>query len=118
MDVLPNLVLDGTGHNMGSSHPPAYLDGEARKYWAKWHNTLVDTGTIHPTDEPQFELWCRNWSLLKSLDPKSDSKAAILFMALQKQFLAQSKAFGLTPEARAKQPKAEPVSEPDEFGIA
>lgn len=96
---------------------PDNLDDDAKKFWKLHAKKLTDAKLLTDADLPNFELLCRNWSLLRKLDPLADSKQAILYMALNKQFLAQSKAFGLTPEARKKLGIDSTTTETDEFGL-
>lgn len=103
---------------MEAPNPPKHLDAVAKRFWRTYAKTLADSGRLSETDLPSFERLCKNWSILQQLDPTTDSKAAILYMSLNKVIAADSAAFGMTPASRKKMKlDNERRDTPDKFGL-
>jgi phage terminase small subunit len=96
---------------------PEYLQGEAAKLWKKHAKRLQDAGLLTDADEPGFALMCEVWGLLRATNPTTDSKEAIKYIALVKQFQALGKQFGFFAKDRKAANLDVQKTEVDEYGI-
>lgn len=94
---------------------PKHLKNEAAEFWRKHAPELQRVGLLKPTDAEGFALLCEVYRLIRTTDPEIDSKHAILFVSLLKQYQQLAKQFGLLPKDRAKLFKEK--QQLDEFGL-
>ncbi|APZ90533.1 phage terminase small subunit P27 family [Fuerstiella marisgermanici] len=99
-------------------------DDAAKRFWKQHAKSLFEKGWLTPQDVPAFVRLCHTWSQLCELDQKLKDEglttvsstgvcrahpAASLRVSTEKQFLALSVQFGMSPTSRQRVPPAENV---------
>jgi phage terminase small subunit len=76
-------------------NPPRYLDKDAREHWKRHCQACIANGSLTESTSDSFSLLCRLWSILQNTDPLADSKEAIRFVGMLKQYLVMAGKYGL-----------------------
>lgn len=96
---------------------PTYLSGEAKRFWQVHAKRLYLGGMLTEADVESFVLLCEIWAMIRGCNPEEDSREAIRYIGLVKQYFQISRQFGMMPKDR-KQSKIETTKqEEDEFGL-
>ena len=96
---------------------PDYLTGEASEFWDRHYDRLTEARVLTEGDTDSFALLCEIWQHIRQTNPDSDSKQAVKYIALVKQYMALAKQFGLMPRERKKSGLFLMKELQDEFGI-
>ena len=86
---------------------PDYLEGEARKFFHRNRKRLEQLALLTEADFDSFCALCEIHGLRRAVYPPKDSREALSFNSLTKNYLALLKQFGMLPRDR-KRSKLEP----------
>jgi phage terminase small subunit len=81
---------------------PSWLEGEAISFWDRNVKHLQESGMLSEKDIDTFAMLCDIYGEYRACDPRKDSKEAIRYSAMTKQYFQFAKQFGLLPVARKK----------------
>lgn len=86
---------------------PDYLEGEARKFFNRNKRRLEQMSLLTEADFDSFCALCEIHGLRRTVYPPKDSREALSYNSLTKNYLALLKQFGMLPRDR-KRSKLEP----------
>ena len=107
---------------LGKPIRPRWLEGEAKRFWDRHASLLIAKGWLTKTDADSFALLCQLWEQIHDAQAVLKSEgltvptgtgstrahpATTIRADCQKQFVALSREFNLTPVARLR--SGEPV---------
>jgi phage terminase small subunit len=93
---------------------PSWLTGDAISFWDRNAKHLIESEMLGEKDADSFAILCDIYRLLRASNPLIDSKEAIRYSAMTKQYITLAKQFGMLPRDRKKS-KLEHEPELDEL---
>lgn len=128
----PKTMADIPADALGKAKMPAFLKGDARKFWRDHAAKLEELGRLTKLDESAFSVLCDTYSMLKKLDlqietdgfvltgPRGATRPHPLLRTRDtwlRSFLQGCKEFGLTPVSRARLPAVAQRADTDPFEV-
>jgi hypothetical protein len=96
---------------------PNHLTGESEKFWHRHAKRLYEVGLLTEADVESFCLLCDIWALIRGCQPALDSKEAIRYVGLAKQYITLAKQFCLLPKDRKVSKMQVEQEIQDEYGL-